>query len=115
MAARISWHHIRKKETSKNVQKVVRWLKSSVPLVVVLGLTWITGVVVVEVESLYPLAYIYTIMVAFQGLFIFLALVVFSKAMIEDIKKLGTSGKNRVCSGVVCSTISFMCCVMLQY
>ena len=112
VAVRISWHHISKKETSKNVQKVVDWLKSSVPLVVVLGLTWITGVVIVDVEALYPLAYIYTIMAAFQGLFIFLALVVFSKAMIEDIKKLGRSDKKRVCSGVVFHTISFMYCVI---
>ena len=96
MAARISWHHIRKNKASKNVQKVVGWLRSSVPLVVVLGLTWIIGVIVVEVEALYPLVYIYTIMAAFQGLFIFLALVVFSKAMIQDIKKLGTSDKNQV-------------------
>ena len=51
---------------NKNVQKVVGWLKSSVPLVVVLGLTWITGVVVVEVEAL-PLSYLYTIMAVFQG------------------------------------------------
>ena len=101
MAARISWLQIRKKKTSKNVGKVVGWLKSSVSLVVVLGLTWITGVAVVEVEALYPLVYIYTIMAAFQGLCIFLALVVFSKAMIEDTKKLGRSDKNRVCSRVV--------------
>ena len=40
------------------------------------------------------------------GLFIFLALVVFSNAMIEDYKKLRRSDKNRVCSKVVCSTIS---------
>ena len=109
MAARISWHQIRKTETSKNVHKVVNWLKSSVLLVVVLGLTWITGVVVAEVEALYPLAYIYTIVAAFQGLFIFLVLIVFSKAMIQDIKKLGRSDKNRVCSRVVCPIMSFMC------
>ena len=113
MAARISWHQTRKRGASKNVLKVVGWLKSSVPLMVVLGLTWITGVVVVEVESL---AYFYTIMAAFQGLFIFLALVVFSKAMIQDIKKLGISDRNRVCSRVIFLTIPFMCYVMLlQY
>ena len=44
-----------------------------------MGLAWIVGVLIVEVEALLPLAYIYTIMVAFQGLFIFLIYVVFSK------------------------------------
>jgi len=36
----------------------------------------IAGVLVVEVEALVPLTYAYTIMVAFQGLFILLVLVV---------------------------------------
>ena len=56
-----------------------RWLRSAVMLVVIMGLTWIFGVLIVEVEGLVPLAYIYTIMVAFQGVFIFLILVAFSK------------------------------------
>ena len=32
------------------MQKVVGWLKSSVPLVVVLGVMWITGVVVIHIR-----------------------------------------------------------------
>ncbi len=52
------------------------------PLVVIMGLTWIFGVLVVEVEALLPLTYIYTIMVAFQ--IIFLAFVFFSKQMREE-------------------------------
>ena len=44
-----------------------------------MGVTWIVGVLIVEVEALVPLAYIYTIMVAFQGLFIFLLYVLLSK------------------------------------
>jgi hypothetical protein len=63
------------------------WLRSVVSLVVVMGLTWILGVLIVEVEELLPLAYIYTIMVAFQGLFIFLILVVFSKPVREAYTK----------------------------
>ena len=84
------------------------------PLVVVLGLTWITGVVIVEVDALYPLAYIYTIMAAFQGLFIFLALVVFAKATIVDIKKLGRSDKKQVCSKLVFRTV-LSCVVFFKY
>ena len=49
-------------------------------LVIIMGLTWIVGVLIVEVEALLPLAYIYTIMVAFQGLFIYVA---FSKKVRE--------------------------------
>ena len=52
-----------------------------------MGLTWILGVLIVEVEELVPLAYIYTIMVAFQGLFIFLIFVVLSKQVREAYTK----------------------------
>ena len=58
-----------------------------IPLVVIMGLTWIFGVLVVEVEALLPLTYIYTIMVAFQGLFIFLAFVFSSKQVREEYIK----------------------------
>ena len=60
---------------------------ATIPLVVIMGLTWIFGVLVVEVEALLPLTYIYTIMVAFQGLFIFLAFVMFSKQVREEYTK----------------------------
>ncbi len=56
-------------------------------LVVIMGLTWIFGVLVVEVEALLPLTYIYTIMVAFQGLFIFIIFVCMSKSIREAYSK----------------------------
>ena len=83
MAACISWQKHSKRAKNKNLSLAMSWLKSTIPLMVVLGLTWITGVVVVEVGALYSLAYIYTAMVAFQGLFIFLVLVVIPKNMRE--------------------------------
>ena len=52
-----------------------------------MGITWIMGVLVVEVEALLPLAYIFTIMVAFQGLAIFIIFVVFSKQVREAYRK----------------------------
>ena len=52
-----------------------------------MGLTWIFGVLIVEVEELVPLAYIYTTLVAFQGVFIFLIFVVFSKQVREAYSK----------------------------
>ena len=48
-----------------------------------MGLTWIVGVLIVKVDELIPLAYIYTIMVAFQGLFIFVLFVVLPKQVKE--------------------------------
>ena len=52
-----------------------------------MGVTWFVGVLVVEVEALLPLAYIFTIMVAFQGLFIFLIFAVFTKQVREAYAK----------------------------
>ena len=63
------------------------WLKASVSLVVIMGLTWIVGVLIVAVDELLPLAYIFTIMVAFQGLFIFIIFVLLSKSVREAYSK----------------------------
>ena len=40
-----------------------------------------------EVEKLLPLAYIYTVLVGFQGLFIFLTFVVFSEQVRDEYVK----------------------------
>ena len=64
------------------------WLKALASLVVVMGLTWIFGVLIVEVKELVPLAYIYTIMVAFQGLFIFLIFVAYPKEVRDAYGKV---------------------------
>ena len=63
------------------------WFKASLSLVVIMGLTWILGVLIVEVNALLPLAYIYTIMVAFQGLWIFIIFVLLSKQVRDTYKK----------------------------
>ena len=59
------------------------WLKAIVSLVVVMGLTWIIGVLIVARKELVPLAYIYTTMVAFQGVWIFVIFVVVDKKVRE--------------------------------
>ena len=64
------------------------WLKGLISLVVIMGLTWIMGLVIIDVDALLPLAYIFTIFVAFQGLFIFLIFIVFSKVVREALWKL---------------------------
>ena len=45
-----------------------------------MGITWIIGVLVIEVEELFVLAYVFTIFVAFQGLFIFITFVLISES-----------------------------------
>ena len=49
---------------------------------VIMGLTWVCGLLLVS-ESLVFLIYLFTILVALQGLFIFLVFVVFSKTVRE--------------------------------
>ncbi len=63
------------------------WLKSAISLVVIMGITWALGLVIIERQELLPLTYIYTTMVAFQGVIIFLIYVVFSKTVREAYSK----------------------------
>ena len=42
-----------------------KWIKTAASLMSVMGLTWITGVLVFH-EALIPVAYIFTIFVAFE-------------------------------------------------
>ena len=87
MAAIVMWRH-KKKQVGEMKRKEIRsWLKALASLVVIMGLTWIVGVLIVEVEALLPLAYIYTIMVAFQGLWIFLIFVAFPKQVRDEYQK----------------------------
>ena len=59
------------------------WLKATISLTVVMGITWIIGVLVIEIEELFALAFVFTIFVAFQGLFIFIIFVLLSKQVRE--------------------------------
>lgn len=87
ITARIMWHHQVKQIQKTRLQNVSSWLRSTLSLVVIMSITWILGILIIKEEALIPLAYIYTIMVAFQGVFIFLLFVVFSKAVREAYKK----------------------------
>ena len=88
MAAVILWQHKKKQVRKMNRKHVKNWLKALVSLVVIMGLTWIFGVLIVEVKALLPLAYIYTILVAFQGLWIFIIFAVFPSQVREGYLKL---------------------------
>ena len=52
-----------------------------------MGITWIIGFLVIEVEELFALAFIFTIFVAFQGLFIFFIFVLLSKQVKDTYAK----------------------------
>ena len=64
-----------------------QWIKASISLTVVMGITWIIGFLVIEVEELFALAYIFTIFVAFQGVFIFVIFVPLSNQVQENYAK----------------------------
>ena len=87
MAAVTLWQHKKKRVGKLSTKDKRNWLKTVVSLVVVMGLTWILGVLIVEVEALLPLAYIYTILVAFQGLWIFLIFVALPKQVRDEYQK----------------------------
>ena len=85
-----------KKVERKRPIHFLNWIKSSISLVVILGLTQLMGLLVIEVKELLPLAYIYTILMSFQGLFIFLVLVVFSRPVQDQGKKWWQRRNNKV-------------------
>ena len=99
MAAIAMWRHNKRQSRSEMSKERFRsWLKTLSSLVVVMGLTWIFGVLIVEVEELVPLAFIFTSMVAFQGVWIFFIFVVFPQKVRDAYVKLWrtmtkTSGK----------------------
>lgn len=103
MAAIVLW----KKQTGK--MGVKNWLITLIPLLVVMGLAWSFGVLIVTVKELVPLAYIYTILVAFQGVWIFLTFVVFNKQVRDkyvklcksEVEKPDQSSKNTLPSNMV--------------
>lgn len=88
MAAIVMWNQKAKRAVQKDSQHTLSWLKAVGSLVVVMGFTWITGLLIIEEEKLAPLAFMYIIAVAFQGFFIFLILVVFTKAVRNDVKEV---------------------------
>ncbi len=97
----ITWHINHCYVICLNTYVYRYWLKSSVSLVTIMGLTWIIGepnrefvmynidigILTFEVPALFPLAYIFTIFVAFQGVAIFVIFVPLSKQVREAYSK----------------------------
>ena len=85
MAAVIMWRQKKKRNIQQKSSDVGGWLKAVITLMVVMGITWIIGLAVVEREELLTLAYIFTIVAAFQGVFIYLALVLLTKSVRDEL------------------------------
>ena len=64
-----------------------------------MGLTWIIGFLVFEVPALLPLAYIFTIFVAFQGMAIFVLFVLLDKQVREAYSKWWKMGFGKYFEG----------------
>ena len=85
MAAVIMWRQQKKRNIQQKSSDVGGWLKAVITLMIVMGITWIVGLAVVEIEELLPLAYIFTIAVAFQGVSIYVVLVLLTKSVRDEL------------------------------
>lgn len=69
-------------EKARTTRQIPSWVKGAAILVVLLGLTWVFGVLFISQETV-VMAYLFTALNSFQGLFIF----VFHCLMNEKVKK----------------------------
>ena len=81
------WRHQKKIKENNKITSFLNWFKAACSLTVVMGITWIIGIILVVSEGLLFLVYIYTIMVAFQGVFIFFLYVILSKSVKDAVTK----------------------------
>jgi len=87
MATTVMWRHQMRQTEQSKVKNMCSWLRSSLSLTVIMGLTWIMSILIVEVSQLLAIAYVYTIMVALQGFAIFIVFVICSKSVREAYSK----------------------------
>ena len=78
------WRQQKKRNVKQKSRNVGGWLKALIIPMVVMGIPWIIGLAVVEID-LVPLAYIFTIVAAFQGVSIYVVLVLLTKSVTDDI------------------------------
>ncbi|VDK88116.1 unnamed protein product, partial [Onchocerca ochengi] len=74
------------KQDRDALKNVRNWLKGSIALVTLLGLTWTFGLLWIDEQSII-MAYAFTVMNSLQGLFIFLFHVVFNDRLHKDYRK----------------------------
>jgi len=87
MAATIMWRHQKKLTENKKNTNFIGWFRAIASLTVIMGITWIISLILLETEGLLVLVYIFNIMVAFQGFFIFVLFIVFSKTVKDSFRK----------------------------
>ena len=83
MAAVALWRQRKTQKGNMDRSSVIAWVKVLTLLLPIMGVTWIFGILVVD-KALLPLAYIHSVLVAFQGLFIFLSTIAFQKAVRDE-------------------------------
>lgn len=81
------WTHQRAKSQTKNNNNACAWIKMTLSLTIIMGLNWILGLLLVLRTELTFMVYIFTILVAFQGLFIFIIFIIFSESVQNGIRK----------------------------
>ena len=81
------WRQQKKRNIKQKSSDVGGWLKAVITLMVVMGITWIVGLAVVEIKELLPLAYIFTFVAAFQGVSIYMVLVLLTKSVRDELIK----------------------------
>uniref|UniRef100_A0A915PG81 Uncharacterized protein n=1 Tax=Setaria digitata TaxID=48799 RepID=A0A915PG81_9BILA len=74
------------KQDRDALKNVRNWLKGSVALIALLGLTWTFGLLWIDEQS-FIMAYAFTVMNSLQGLFIFLFHVAFNDRLRKDYRK----------------------------
>ncbi len=87
MAVVIMWKHQQKIKDNSKISNVKNWFKAALSLTVIMGLTWIFGLFIIQEPSLLPFVYVYSILVAFQGTFIFILFVLLSKSVRDTFIK----------------------------
>ena len=83
MAGVALWRQRKNQKGEMDRKSILAWLKVLSLLLLIMGLTWVFGILVVD-QALLPLAYIHACLVAFQGFFIFLSTVAFQEAVRDE-------------------------------
>jgi len=84
MAICIMYRHDKRRLHKSKLQSAKHWLRSCISLVIIMGISWIIGVLAFH-QALLAVSYIFTIFIAFQGLFIFILFVPVSKQVSEHL------------------------------
>jgi len=84
-------HQQKSKVAQTRIKLISSWTKGVISLSVIMGLTWIVGLLVVEEVKLTFLIYIFTLLVAFQGLAIFVIFILLSTSVQAEMKKFWKS------------------------